>query len=186
VVEKEEKPILTGLVALVAVAAVVGLLLGLASLIGARVLGLSGDDSASGDSTRGETLYLPKPQPTESETGPLVTLAPGDPTPTDLDTGPTDPATHKPKREISLSAGQTSVSSFEQIDLTGVYPLGEGAILQVQRLEDGHWSDFPVTMSVGDGTFSTYVQTSRPGVNEFRVIDTDTGTKSNSVKVRVG
>ena len=73
-----------------------------------------------------------------------------------------------------------------RIDLTGSYPLGEGAILQVQRLEGGKWTDFPVTISVGGGTFSTYVQTSHTGTNEFRVIDTDTETTSNTVKVKVG
>jgi len=84
-----------------------------------------------------------------------------------------------------LSASQTEVSKFEQIDLTGVYVGGEGAILQVQRLEDGNWEDFPVTVSVSNSTFSTYVQTSRPGVNEFRVIDLDTQRHSNSVRVRI-
>jgi hypothetical protein len=185
VVEKE-RPVLTGLVALVAVAAVVGALLGVAALVGTRVLGLGNAQTTSGDATGGDSLYLPEPQPTRSGTGPLITLAPGEPTPTDGTGVPSDITTKKPKREISLSAGQTSVGSFQRIDLTGVYALGEGAILQVQRNEGGTWQDFPVTMSVSGGSFSTYVQTSQPGVNEFRVIDTDTGTKSNSVKVRVG
>ena len=52
---------------------------------------------------------------------------------------------------------------MEQIDLTGVYPGGEGAILQVQRFEGGKWEDFPVTASVSNETFSTYVQTSQTG-----------------------
>lgn len=183
--EREERPVLTGLVALVAVATVVGLLLGLAALAGSRVLGVDGDQSAAGDSTRGESLYLPDPRPTSSGTGPLITLAPGEPTPSG-DTEAGEEATKKQKREISLSAAQTQVSSFEQVDLTGSYPMGEGAILQVQRRESGTWQDFPVTMTVDGTTFSTYVQTSRPGVNQFRVVDTDTGTRSNSVKVRVG
>jgi hypothetical protein len=75
---------------------------------------------------------------------------------------------------------------MEQIDLTGTYPTGEGAILQVQRFEDGAWEDFPVTMSVSNQTFSTYVQTSRPGENKFRVIDTDKDLFSNEVIVTVG
>ena len=75
---------------------------------------------------------------------------------------------------------------MEQIDLTGVYPGGEGAILQVQRFEGGSWQDFPVTVSVSDGTFSTYVQTGQGGVNRFRVVDTDSGKPSNEVKVTIG
>ena len=70
---------------------------------------------------------------------------------------------------------------MQQIDLTGTYQAGEGAILQVQRIENGAWSDFPVTMSVSGGTFATYVQTSRTGPNKFRVIDTDSDVVSNEV-----
>jgi hypothetical protein len=75
---------------------------------------------------------------------------------------------------------------MQQIDLTGVYPGGEGAILRVQRFESGQWQDFPVTASVSNQTFSMYVQTSRPGVNKFRVIDTDSQLASNAVRVTVG
>ena len=75
---------------------------------------------------------------------------------------------------------------MQQIDLTGVYPGGEGAILQVQRFTNGAWTDFPVTASVSNQTFSTYVQTSQAGVNRFRVVDTDTKLESNEVKVTVG
>jgi hypothetical protein len=75
---------------------------------------------------------------------------------------------------------------MQQIDLTGIYPGGEGAILRVQRFESGQWQDFPVTASVSNQTFSTYVQTSRSGVNKFRVVDTDSGLKSNPVRVTVG
>jgi hypothetical protein len=38
---------------------------------------------------------------------------------------------------------------------------------------------------VGDETFSTYVQTSQPGVNRFRVVDTDSHLTSNEVRVTV-
>ena len=58
-------------------------------------------------------------------------------------------------------------------------------MLRVQRFTGG-WQDFPVTASVSDSTFSTYVQSSQTGVNRFRVIDTDTGKTSNEVRVRVG
>ena len=75
---------------------------------------------------------------------------------------------------------------MEQIDLTGVYPGGEGAILQVQRFTNGKWTDFPVTVSVSDETFTTYVQTSQPGANKFRVVDSDTDLISNEVRVTVG
>jgi hypothetical protein len=185
VLNDEERPILTGLVALVSVALAVGLIVGISALVGTKVLGLGGDDHAV-DSGGGATLYLPTPQKTEAPSGPLITLAPGEPTPSGTSSvEPSDSATAKPKTEISLSASQTAVAKFEQIDLTGVYVGGEGAILQVQRLEDGSWQDFPETVSDSDSTFSTYVQTSRPGINEFRVIDLDSKRHSNSVRVKI-
>lgn len=181
----EEQPILTGLVALVSVALAVGLIIGISALVGARMFGLGGDSDVASDSGAGATLYLPTPQKTQSASGPLITLAPGEPTPSDtFSEEPTEsPSALEP--EISLSASSTSVQPFEQIDLTGVYVGGEGAILQVQRLEGGTWKPFPVTVSVSDATFSTYVQTSRPGINEFRVIDLDTQLASNSVRVKI-
>jgi hypothetical protein len=75
---------------------------------------------------------------------------------------------------------------MEPIDLTGVYTGGEGAILQVQQFTDGKWDDFPVTAQVSDETFTTYIQTSQPGLNKFRVTDTKTGKSSNEVRVRIG
>ena len=75
---------------------------------------------------------------------------------------------------------------MQQIDLTGTYQAGEGAILQVQRFEDGAWVDFPVTVSVSGGTFATYVLTGRTGPNQFRVVDTDSEAVSNEVTVTVG
>lgn len=184
--DDEEQPIRTGLIALVGVGVAVGIIVGITVLIGTKMLGIGGDAVAS-DSGAGQTLYLPRPQRTTAASGPLITLAPGEPTPTFsfTDEPTSSTTTAPPKSGISLSASQVEVNSFEQIDLTGVYVGGEGAILQVQRLEGGTWEDFPVTVSVSDETFSTYVQTSRPGVNEFRVIDLDTHRKSNSVRVRV-
>jgi hypothetical protein len=191
--EVEERPVLWGLVALVSVALVIGLVTGLAVLGGTKVLGLDGGDAdASGEATAENSLYLPKPAKTDDPSGPSITLEPGE---TDSDESSEESAEDdegkekkekKPKKAISLSASQLSVSAMQQIDLTGTYPGGEGAILQVQRFENGAWSDFPVTVSVSNQTFSTYVQTSQPGPNRFRVVDTDTRKASNEVKVTVG
>ncbi len=183
--EPTERPVLTGLVALVGVGLVVGLLAGLTALMGTRVLGIGGGDGdSSGQATSGQSLFLPDPVETGDPSGPLMTLDPNLPTPTITTTDPA--TTETPDTGITLSAGQTQVSAMGQIDLTGTYPQGEGAILQVQRFEDGAWADFPVTVSVGDRTFATYVMTSRPGENKFRVVDTDKGTESNEVTVTVG
>ncbi len=180
-----EHPVLTGLIALVGVALVVGLILGGGALVATRVLGLDDDGTGSDEATSGDSLVLPRPERTATPSGPLVTLE-SDPTNSPETGGADESETAEPEREISLAAGQTTVGPMEQIDLTGVYPGGEGAILQVQRFEAGKWADFPVPISVSDETFATYVQTSQPGVNRFRVIDTDTGATSNDVRVTIG
>ena len=185
--DREDHPVVAGLVALVGVGLAVGLIAGLAALVGVQVLGI-GNAGASDRATAEQSLYVPKPEPTKAESGPLVTLAP-DPSGGGNGSGKPEPPkgspTKKPDKEISLSASQTEVSAMEQIDLTGVYPGGEGAILQVQRFTSGSWTDFPVTVSVSDETFTTYVQTSQGGVNKFRVIDTDTDLLSNEVRITV-
>jgi hypothetical protein len=76
---------------------------------------------------------------------------------------------------------------MQRIDLTGIYPGGEGAILQVQRKLDGKWQDFlSVNVAVSGGQFSTYVQTGQTGQQQFRMRDTSSGLVSNVVRVQVG
>ena len=174
--DTENRPVLTGLVALVGVAVVIGLLGGLAVMVGVKAAGIGDSSSAGSDDSAAATFNLPKPTDTGSAE---ATQQPEEPT----DSQTTSEA---PAEGISLTATQQSVSPMQQIDLTGTYQAGEGAILQVQRFEDGAWSDFPVTMSVSGGTFATYVQTSRVGPNKFRAVDTDSDVVSNEVTVTVG
>jgi len=184
---RDEHPVAFGLLALVGVGLAVGLFLGLAVLLATQVLGLGGG-SHDGSNTSRQSLYLPPPAKTQAPSGPLITLQPGETPTASTSKAPADKPTKKkpPKKQISLSASETSVAPMQQIDLTGVYPGGEGAILQVQRFTGGGWQDFPVTVSVSNETFSTYVQTSQGGVNRFRVVDTDSGLKSQEVRVTVG
>ena len=174
---------LTGLVALVSVGLVVGLVLGGVALGATRFLGI-GEDPSTETVSDDVDFYLPKPSPTDGPSGPLITLAPsekeqaGQPQETETEEARED--------EITLSAGQTSVGVMENIDLTGVYPGGEGSVLQVQKFSGGGWQDFPVTAVVSNETFSTFVQTSFQGVNRFRVVDNDSGLASNEIKVTVG
>ncbi len=182
---RAEHPVVSGVLALIGVGLVVGLILGFAALAGARVFGLDGG-SDTAQTTSEQSMYLPRPEKTQAPSGPLITLAPGE-----SSTSPATP-TEEPSEseatgpEISLSASQTAVAPMEQIDLTGVYPGGEGAVLQVQRFTDGSWRDFPVTVPVSNETFSTYVQTSQAGRNRFRVVDTDSDLRSNVVRITIG
>ena len=186
----ERHPIVAGLLALLAVGLTVGLILGVAALAATQVLGLGDEGSASDDSSSDASLYLPHPEKTGRADGPLITLDPGGQEseksePKGPESDPMESKTED-KSPISLSAGQTEVRPMEPIDLTGVYPGGEGAILQVQQFTDGKWDDFPVTTPVSDETFTTYIQTSQPGLNKFRVKDSKSGDTSNEVRVRIG
>lgn len=188
---EEDKPVLTGLLALVGVGLVVGLVAGLVVLAGTQFVGVGGDNSSSDDATGQQSLYLPAPKPTKSGDDPLVTLpVDGEEESTDesaAESPEESPSATKPaKAEIALQAGSTEIGPMERLDLTGTYQKGEGAILQVQRKEGDAWEDFPVTANVSGAIFSTYVQTGNLGINIFRVVDTDTGLASNEVRVRIG
>ena len=175
---EKDRPVLTGLLALVGVAVAIGLLGGLAVMVGVKATGLDGTTTASDESASPSTFNLPKPTDTGSSIPApeeSVEPAPG-----------AEETSEAPAEAISLTATQQSVSPMQQIDLTGTYPGGEGAVLQVQRFEGGAWSDFPVTAPVSGGTFGTYVQTGNVGPNRFRVIDSDSEAISNEVTVTVG
>lgn len=188
------RSLLIGLGAMLGVALVVG---GVISLVALGAVSLAGFGDERVTVQEEPSLYIPSYSPTpEDENDPGLTLE-------DLNGGSDDaeseqpeetqqPAKNdkkkkrkKPRSVISLSASPLQVSAMERIYLTGTFPGGEGASLQVQRMEDG-WTDFPVSTSVSGGTFSTYVMTGRNGDNRFRVVDPASGKKSNPVKVQVG
>ncbi|HEU5037541.1 MAG TPA: hypothetical protein VFT70_11085 [Nocardioides sp.] len=183
----DEHPILAGLGALVGVALVVGLILGLVVIAGTRVLGLGGG-SDEGSASSGRTMYLPRPEKTPTASGPQITLAPGEESSSPASDKPSDKPTksESPRKEISLSASTTQAAPMEQFNLAGVYPGGEGAILTVQRFQSGAWQEFPATGSVSGEAFQIPVQTSQPGVNRFRVVDSDSGLQSNEIRVTIG
>lgn len=194
--EKPERPVTDGIIALVAVALVVGLILGGVVLFGGKMLGLDGDSASAGEATERQSMSLPPLEKTTGAGGPAITLntATADPkkrasessSSSSASSSSTDqqPKKSKKKAVISLQANPLEVGSFEKIALTGTYD-EEGAVLQVQRFRSGTWEDFPATVAVSGGTFSTSVQTAEAGVNIFRVIVQSTGAISNEVKVTV-
>jgi hypothetical protein len=179
----ENRPVLAGLLALVGVAVAVGLVAAVAVVAGAHVLGLGGGKAANVAGEAGATMVVPKPKKTQPASGPSITLGSD---PTSSPTATSSPKIHKPKKKIALQAGQTSVSPMGRIDLTGTYPGGEGAVLNVQKFSNGSWQDFySISATVTNAQFSTYIQTGTPGVNRFRMIDSDTQKASNEVKVTI-
>ncbi|MBJ7358718.1 hypothetical protein [Nocardioides sp.] len=183
--ESEGHPVVAGLLALLGVGLAIGLLISGAALAGTSMLGL-GESDDSGQASSDQTINVPKPEPTDPPTGPLITL---EPKPSNEGNSAETEAPPEPEDAISLSAAVTEVRPGEPIDLSGVYPGGEGATLVVQRLEDGKWVDFAggdVTASVTNETFSTYVITERTGLNTWRVRDNRTDEVSNEVRVQIG
>ena len=179
----EQRPVLAGLVALVGVALAVGLVAALTVVGGAHLLGLGGGRADGGAGAAGETMYLPRPQKTQPASGPSITLGSS---PTSSSPSQSPRLHTQPKKQISLQAGEQSVAPMGRIDLTGTYPGGEGAVLNVQKFSNGSWQGFySVSATVTNGTFSTYIQTGTPGINRFRVVDSDTNVPSNQIKVTI-
>jgi hypothetical protein len=194
------RSLLVGLGAMLAVALVVGVLVGVVAVGAVKLAGIGGEERIAAEET--PTLLLPERSPREDTgedtDGPTledltgIGPSPGagkDATGDEGDDRGREKQRKRPRRQrsvISLSASPLEVSSMQRIDLTGTYPGGEGATLQVQRFEGG-WSSFSgVTARVSGETFSTYVMTGRTGTNRFRVVDPSSGKASNPVRVRVG
>ncbi len=177
---QQRHPILWGLVAMVVVGGLVGTFLALGALTTSRLLGFGGGGSGSAP-TAGSSMYLPEPEATD--------VSPGAAASSDAPATPSSSASNKPSKPVNpikLVAAPLSVGSFGRINLTGNYPGGDGAILQVQRKDGGRWLEFSVTAAVNGDSFATYVQTSRIGENRFRMMDTDSKKVSNAVTVTVG
>ena len=173
-----------GLLLLVAFAAVVAL----GTFVVVHALGLNGREGST-------STVVGQPAPVS----PLPTTAlpvPGSGSvPSSSDSPADGPASASPSSQpgprqhrahgLQLSVSPASVGPMERINLTGTWPGHDNVGLQVQRLENGTWSNFPTTTTVRVGTFETYVETGHAGVNEFRVFDPGSGTSSNSVRVTV-
>ena len=174
------RQLLVGLGALLAISLLVGTVVGAMALGAAK---LSGIESAGGGPTREPSLFIPSGEPSTSPEAYPDPPDVSEPSPTEEPTTASPSPTKQP-RPITLQVFPGSVSPGERINLTGVYPTGEGATLQVQRFEGG-WTDFPVSARVSGGTFSTYVLTSRTGLTRFRVTDVGSGRSSNPVRVTI-
>ncbi len=178
------RQLLLGIGALVAVALLVGGVVGVAAVLAARVTGLG---NGSGAATAPASLYFPSGDPTTSpQAYPAPkTSASASTSPSTAAPSPTEsPTKSKPSKQITLQGYPNRVSTNQRINLTGAYEGAEGATLQVQRFENG-WVDFPVTASVSGGLFSTYVTTGRTGTNRFRMLDKGSGRHSNAVSITV-
>ena len=132
------------------------------------------------------TMSIPPYDPTRpAEDEPGVKTYEPSPTPSvDLPTGAPS-ASAAAATSIALVVSPLEVAAGQQINFSGSYGR-EGASLQIQRQSGGGWSDFPVSATVGGGSFDTWITTSQTGTAQFRVVDEATGAVSNTVTVTIG
>lgn len=170
-----QRQLAVGVVALLIVGGIVG---GIAAVIAMKSADYFGLGDKTGHAT-GPVTILPTTGQTPTHSAPTTS------TPT---TSPrTTHHTHKPPSALTLQASPDAVPIDGKITLSGAFPGHDGDTLRVQRRLAGEaWADFPATAPLNAGTFSTYIETGRTGVNEIRVRDETTGTVSNVVKVTVG
>jgi hypothetical protein len=144
--------------------------------------GLNGGD---GGPTAHPTLYMPSYTPPTPTGSPMVTAPPKTITkaPKVKTKAKADIAANA--TAIQLTATPTSVSHKDRITLSGTYPGGTGKVLQVQVMQGNKWKDFPVTVTVQAGSFTTFVITNQVGDVQFRVVETGSGTASNPVTVHI-
>jgi hypothetical protein len=178
------RQLLLGLGALAVVSLLVGGIVGALALGAARITGLDG--SSAGGPVEQPSLYMPTGKPTTTPQSYPDPSGYKPPSPSESASPDAEPSKTPRSRAITLQAFPNQVSPGERINLTGVYQRGEGATLQVQRFENGGWADFPVTVSVSGGVFSTYIMTSRTGEARLRVYDKALQKASNAVRVTIG
>jgi hypothetical protein len=175
-----QKQLALGVLMLLIVSAVIGGLVGFASIKAADLAGIG--ETADEPTDAGTTIQV---RPDRN--------GPGRPKPPQTSAPPTSspPSTQPPEPErspIVLRVSPKTASAYERVNLTGTYRgARDGASVQVQRQENGVWVNFPISpTSVSAGAFTTYIETGQAGVNRFRVIDTGSSKSSNTVTVRIG
>jgi hypothetical protein len=171
-----QKQLLLGVVMLLVVGGLIGVVVAVAGL---KAADLAGIGETKHTTRSNERLHIPRHVGT---TTPLTSQGP-----TTGSAQPTRPTASKPPRHhpFSLTASPASVSTFQRINLTGLYNAPNGTSLQVQRKENGVWADFPTSARVSDNRFATYVETGHTGLNVFRVTDPASARSSNVATVTV-
>jgi hypothetical protein len=175
--------------AVLAVALVIGLVAGAVAWAAVHATGLDDQPASAGEETpstpvSSRSTPSPSASPAEQQTG----KADPKPTKTARPSTPTKHRHHARRHhgQLTLTVSRRHVSPMGRVDLGGRYAGHDGATLVVQRREAGHWSRFPVSVTVRGGSFRTWVASGQHGPNTFRVLDPATGRVSGSVTVVVG
>lgn len=120
----------------------------------------------------------PTPDFSSGDQSPLPTLS-EPPAPTDIP--PVEPV----PPGLVLTITPTSVGSGQTFTVSGTYAGRDGVPLQLQRLENGIWADYPNQINVSMGTYSTTASSTMTGTNSFRVYDQASNRPSNVVSILV-
>lgn len=125
---------------------------------------------ASAATTQSATAGEPS---SEAEPSRIPGLAPTSAADATVAPGPAGDAT------IQLTDPVDSAKPFQTVLIQGRYRGGAETFLRVQRWEKGSWLAFPIpTKTDRSGQFTAYVELGRPGRYRLRVLDPDSGTKS--------
>jgi len=172
--------------------AAVGVLLGLfGGLLGAtaiRALGLDDTEMPPPPNTSTTTATSQPTEEPESSEGDTAPDATREDSKSAADKDKKKNKDKKDKKKPKLNATPNHVSPGERINLTGRIPKADpGTQLQVQRLENGDWDDFPVVAETDDnGSFETWVVTGRTGKMKFRMKVMDGSGKTPPTTVKIG
>ena len=156
---------------------VIGVLIFLGTTIMVHALGLN-DDSSAGP-VGGQPAEPPKALPSTALPVPEKSDEPSD-----EPSASASPDAGK-RGDIELSISPIMAKPMERVNLTGTYKGADNVQLEVQRFENGTWSNFGVQANVSVGTFATYIMTGRTGENRFRVFDPQTQKGSNVILVTI-
>jgi hypothetical protein len=88
-------------------------------------------------------------------------------------------------KSITIKSDKTTAKVWTKVSFTGkTSGIAKNTVVQVQRLQNGKWVNFPATTKVTSrGTYSVWVQSGRVGVNKFRVVAAKTASAPVSVTI---
>jgi hypothetical protein len=159
--------------------AVVALVVALDVFLWVR-LGQSGDDDEPSPKSASSSITATSSDGEDATTPPATSQVVPSSAGATSSTPPSEPA-------ISLETRDQSVPILAVVKLTGEYPgAPPGTELRVQRLVDGTWVDFPLpTVVQPSGRFVTRVQMGGTGTNKIRVVEPDSGDRSNTIAIEI-
>ena len=88
-------------------------------------------------------------------------------------------------KSITIKSDKATAKAWTKVSFTGkTSGIATNTVVQVQRLENGKWVNFPATTKVTSrATYSVWVQSGRVGVNKFRVVAANTASAAVAVNI---